>query len=931
MTQRTFLLRRLLAPSSEGDFLSRVPILNQLLELGAMDALVEEWQGNSVLLRGHILVDIDASFEALGFRLALGIPGATTLRVPFSVQLPALPVQLLITALALERGLINGEEIAEDAFDSDVNHTLEGFNQALSEIGIEVGPVPTFLSLPEAWIERGKYIRNASNEITGVERDTETSPIRIKLGQATLRINTAGVEVILEGGGPLTLPPLMIKGTDLALELKELTVKTTDGDLPQRLAELGFDESWRGVFASEITLWNLDRVFPGGPVGEAEGAGHRVTASYFAIDGRGLTGDITWRRPIAPRDKRLAIDWVYITFNQAWYPSGIEAGGTLAFQEFGAVQDFKFLARLELDPFATVDDRWKMLFEAEGQTLGTPLASFNAPSPALVLAVVGLAGSLGDSDLALFLAALAAGSEANLITWKNIEISSAQAIGRRINSGIFEFRGSVSLSAEFEISVGDGEPQPLSVKLGKIELTYDQAAEPGSRTKSLWSLNEALILLVPLEVEVGGAVTLDRISLRKSTENTLLIEPGLAMEGTGDIAIGGLPNVVTFIYDRETNEISIMLSRDGQPFMLLVPGVLYGSGTLVKSEEAFPTLGDQGSNWGKALRGALTIYLVGNGKAAELEDHLKKESYLFALDLGLLTATRSDGMKALVLTGDLSFNPGIPIGTTGTALYGLGLTYGQNAAPNVQDHKYTGWFLSTDNHPGPAFSTHASKWIPKADNWGFGASVALGSQPDAGRSWNVAAGLFLLLPGPVVMITGKGNLFSPPPGLPKGGSGIEVDAPFAAAVALDFLHDRLSAELVADIKVGPEPTPLLMLNFPARIDASLSGDLDMELAIGQFTPESERVSGTALALYEITTYMMATTRGIENFPKAGTNLAPFAMAYGGSGGLTAGFNSTLAELRLSVQAGFDLGVSLTNPPLMVGQIYAKGQLVARLV
>jgi hypothetical protein len=817
-----------------------------------------------------------------------------------------------------------------------VEVTLEWSYQQPPQVAIEMA-LPAFLVLPEAWIEHGKHIRDADGNVTGVERDPEAGPVRIKLGEATLRVSATGIEVTLESSGPLTLPPLIITGTDLALELKGLSIRTGDGDLPAELAargpEGGFDENWRGVFASEITLWNLDRVFPGGPAGDADGQGGQITASHLAIDSRGLTGEIAWSRDPAA-DERLALDRVSLAFDRAWYPSGIEAGGRLALQDLNG-QDIGFIARLELDPFAPANERWRLLLDAEGLVPGEPLAFFEVPSdasePAIAAAAATLAGHLGDSDAALLLGALAAGQLAGLIHWRRVEIRSAQVTGRPGPSGAFAFDGWVSLTAEFDISVGDGEdPQRLSVSMGKVHLSYD----PDSGAGSNWSLDDGLTLSLPLEAEVGGAVTLDRIGLRKRDEDTFLIELGLAMEGTGELAIGGLPNVVTFVYERGPPErFTVEVSRDGQPFMLLVPGVLYATGTLAQSDVAFPDLGG-GDDWGKALRGALTVYLVGNGKAVAPAAHLQKESYLFALDLGLLTATRSDGMKALVLTGDLSFNPGIPIGTTGTALYGLGLTYGQNAAPNAQDGDYTGWFLSTGAHPGPAFSAHAKKWIPQADNWGFGASVAIGSQPDAGRAWNAAAGLFLLLPGPVVMITGKGNLFAPPPALPKGGvadGDMEKSAPFAAAVALDFLRKRLSAELVGDIQVGPDAAPLLKMYIPARIEASLSAPLDMELSVGRFSPVSERVSGRALGLYDITTYVMATTRGIENFPKAPTNLAPFAMAYGGSGGLSAGFASTLAELRLSVQAGFDLGVSLAKPPLMVGQIHAKGQLVARLV
>src|SRR5690606_19251451 len=136
-----------------------------------------------------------------------------------------------------------------------------------------------------------------------------------------------------------------------------------------------------------------------------------------------------------------------------------------------------------------------------------------------------------------------------------------------------------------------------------------------------------------------------------------------------------------------------------------------------------------------------------------------------------------------------------------------------------------------------------------------------------------------------------------------GEAGATILAPFAAAVALDFHRNRFSAELAAEINVSAGSKSLLELHIPASVEASIGAPIDMELAIGSYADKKGRVRGKALGLYDLSTYLVVTTTGIDNFPRQGMRLPGFATAYGGSGGLSAGFSSSLAELRLSVQAG----------------------------
>lgn len=920
---RTHLLRNLAFSAELTTFLKNIPAFDAVKECASIQFIAEQWQGDRVLVTGELILDTKNSVDLLGVKVVFGHGSSEKISIPFEIDTAALPLYTVLLALSVASGAIKAEDVTtiltEEELE-DPDDLFLRFETDFSAIALHFGPVPIQLVLQADFLSVGRHIKNNAGEPVAVEHDPDAGPLQVPIGEASITAGNQGLNIDLETPASLSLPPLMLKGTGLALELKGLVAKFSAGPLPANVAALGadkgFDDAWRGIYAEQVTLWNLDKVFPGGPANNA--ADHaQITASSMAIDGRGITGSLTLDCT-PPSDDLLSLESVTVAFDRAWYPQTAKAIGQLELEDVGA-GSHQYECRLEIDPFANENDRWRLMIALTDLSPGEPVIAINNPSPALTGAMVSIAAVLGDGDLALLIGALAAGNAAGVISWKYMALDQV-TLECQLGVDGFGVIGTLGLEIEAELDIVN-DPIPLVVRAGNVEVSYQK----DDGFESSWSLQDGLDLTLPLDVDIGGQVTLESISLRRRDDGALVIEIGVEHDGAGDIAIGGLPNVVSLVYQPGPPErFDVELSRDGQELTLLVPGVLYAKGSLQRSDETFPAVGDL--SWSDTLRASLTAYLVGDGKAARPADHLKKEHYLFALDFGLLTSTRSDGLKALVLSGDLSFKPGLPLGSTGTALYGIGLTYAQNASPDTIDADYPGWFLRKD----PVFTTHASKWIPKGDHWGFGASVSLGSQPDDGRSWNVTAGLFLLLPGPVIGITGKGSLFSPPPALPAGGEGRSVEAPFAAAISLDLLNDQLKAELTADIEVAAGGTELLKLHVPAKVDASLSAPLDMSLSVGQYMPMDARVVGKALGLYEITCYVMATTEGIDDFPKPGMRLPGFAMAYGGSGGLSAGFSSAIAELKLSVRAGYDLGVSLADPPLMVGQLYIDGSLVARL-
>ena len=71
---------------------------------------------------------------------------------------------------------------------------------------------------------------------------------------------------------------------------------------------------------------------------------------------------------------------------------------------------------------------------------------------------------------------------------------------------------------------------------------------------------------------------------------------------------------------------------------------------------------------------------------------------------------------------------------------------------------------------------------PELGAWAFGAGLSLGTLPDAGFSVNTKALLVVLLPGPVILLEGKADIFKPPAAF---GGGSRQEGTLGMLAALD--------------------------------------------------------------------------------------------------------------------------------------------------
>src|SRR5690606_9306091 len=156
---------------------------------------------------------------------------------------------------------------------------------------------------------------------------------------------------------------------------------------------------------------------------------------------------------------------------------------------------------------------------------------------------------------------------------------------------------------------------------------------------------------LPTAITVGSLLTITSVTVRQEDDDRLLLELGTQVSGEGDLHVTGLPDLIRVGIDTVRETVDFALGRSGESLTLLVPGVVYASGTLQTGSDAARALGGDTTAWQQLMVGSLRAFLVGNGTASAPADHLSKSSYLFDLEIGLISAVhRTDGTTAVVLT-----------------------------------------------------------------------------------------------------------------------------------------------------------------------------------------------------------------------------------------------------------------------------------------
>jgi hypothetical protein len=361
----------------------------------------------------------------------------------------------------------------------------------------------------------------------------------------------------------------------------------------------------------------------------------------------------------------------------------------------------------------------------------------------------------------------------------------------------------------------------IGVEVGSIEFFYDPA------DGFAMEINDPGVY----QLDEGVGRLLDVRSVRTGAGSPLWIEVelGLAFE-TGIFSIEALRLRISLDADRifdssggtvTLNESAISLADLSVTLTKLaaslsVPGVIEGSGELGFTQSGTTTVVEGGLD--------LTITPI---RSLHLGGKLKILS--------------RDDFRAVFAALEADFAPGLPLGSTGVAVYGfhglLGANMGRTPPPDPLE-----WLKRA-----PVGALAVEKWDAAAGNWAFGVGAVVGTVFDSGWSFNTKGTLIVEIPGPRLLLATQTQIIQTKP--PVGGA---PTSGVLSTVLLDFENDIFAV----GIDFLFEKENLLEFHVPVDIFFNLRVARDWHIRFGQWDPASRRIELRILGLWRAWGYFV---------------------------------------------------------------------------
>lgn len=164
------------------------------------------------------------------------------------------------------------------------------------------------------------------------------------------------------------------------------------------------------------------------------------------------------------------------------------------------------------------------------------------------------------------------------------------------------------------------------------------------------------------------------------------------------------------------------------------------------------------------------------------------------IDAGMVVGQACDGTNFFFLFLDIELPVGIPLFSSGTAIYGFAGLLATNLKPSRTDGE--DWYYGYYRRP-PVGVTDSSKWSVQRDSFAIGLGTTIGSLPDTGFAFSAKVLLVLVLPGPQLLLQGKGQFIKQKPETKDPSS----EGNFEALLVLDVPAKLFQANLAAAFKI----------------------------------------------------------------------------------------------------------------------------------
>ncbi|MFN7732714.1 MAG: hypothetical protein ACK5OB_12475, partial [Pirellula sp.] len=250
--------------------------------------------------------------------------------------------------------------------------------------------------------------------------------------------------------------------------------------------------------------------------------------------------------------------------------------------------------------------------------------------------------------------------------------------------------------------------------------------------------------------------------------------------------------------------------------------------------------------------GSVSFFDDGSNKGFRGHGHLSLPTVGLSIDADLVVGRMQSGDTFFYFHVGVDLPVGIPLFSTGAAFYGFEGLIANNMGPDRRTGEpwYWGWYVRE-----PRGATNQAKWVVQPGAFAAGLGTTIGTLPDTAFTTNAKVLFILILPGPVLMLEGKGSFMRKKP------TGNE-EGIFEALLALDIPQQTFATSLAITFNIEK----LLKLQGGADIGFSWASPQPpnmWHLYLGQDVPKERRWTSELLSVFQANSYYMLERTGIR--------------------------------------------------------------------
>lgn len=197
---------------------------------------------------------------------------------------------------------------------------------------------------------------------------------------------------------------------------------------------------------------------------------------------------------------------------------------------------------------------------------------------------------------------------------------------------------------------------------------------------------------------------------------------------------------------------------------------------------------------------------------------------------------------------DVELPTGIPLASTGVALYGFAGLFAKQMEPNKTPDKE--WYDDWYKEDPPGVTSLKTKWKNMRGSLAFGAGVTIGTQSDNGFTFAGRVLLVIVFPGPIILLEGKANLL-------KERAKLDVGEPtFRSLAVIDNREKTLLIGLDAFYRSDEDDGKLIEIRAGTEAFFDFKDASRWHLYLGEKDPRDKRIRAEIFQLFEANSYFM---------------------------------------------------------------------------